>query len=554
FFRNSSYKLRGSELQPQGEIMKLKFLLALLLVTTSITAHSQQSSFTVAGLKPFEKAVPGQVMAVLIEGLSSGGTPVMIPETDFEVAVSQDGVTQPAKVRIAKFTMIRDMNPGKKSDPSKNSGSSSNAVEFAGMNMRAYHSVSFVVPQGLHPGPAEVVASYKGRPGNPVSMEIVEKPATPMVGGIAVLAVGGMPPQRTGELKVEGMDLGWRLERGTTVSVHVNPLVDPDDPNSAILIRFKQDGNEYDALTRVKSTPTRVTNRNGGVGFMAAREELQLEVPAALTLGKAQVEIRIKANGQVSDPVNVTATITDVTRVTEAPHVSAPRVLALTPRRVGAGQSVMISIDQIRALEPAPKDTQVIIEQENTRYFATIEHNSALLRPSKAPDAPVGMFVRTTRQLIGRVQLRVLNPLRGEQTGLSAPVPLEIVDEILPPELIGVREATDGDLAPMKEMYRLAQEVGKEFTSYDPSSRYLRIDARGIDYSPEFVRITLEQAGKKITLARSDFASYSGEGLLVRLPKGLSAGEVKFTIENSAGDEDRYSTPATKTFVLQSGT
>ena len=208
-----------------------------------------------------------------------------------------------------------------------------------------------------------------------------------------MLAVGGMPPQRTGELKVEGMDLGWRLERGTTVSVHVNPLVDPDDPNSAILIRFKQDGNEYDALTRVKSTPTRVTNRNGGVGFMAAREELQLEVPAALTLGKAQVEIRIKANGQVSDPVNVTATITDVTRVTEAPHVSAPRVLALTPRRVGAGQSVMISIDQIRALEPAPKDTQVIIEQENNRYFATIEHHSALLRPSKAPDAPVGMFV-----------------------------------------------------------------------------------------------------------------------------------------------------------------
>ena len=106
----------------------------------------------------------------------------------------------------------------------------------------------------------------------------------------------------------------------------------------------------------------------------------------------------------------------------------------------------------------------------------------------------------------------------------------------------------------MKEMYRLAQEAGKEFTSYDPRSRYLRIDARGIDYSPEFVRITLEQAGKKITLARSDFASYSGEGLLVRLPKGLSAGEVKFTIENSAGDEDRYSTPATKTFVLQSGT
>jgi hypothetical protein len=76
---------------------------------------------------------------------------------------------------------------------------------------------------------------------------------------------------------------------------------------------------------------------------------------------------------------------------------------------------------------------------------------------------------------------------------------------------------------------------------------------RGVDYNPNFVRITLEQAGKKFMLAPSDFSSFSGEGLLVRLPIGLTAGEVKFTIENSGGD-DRYSTPATKTFVLQTGT
>ena len=526
--------------------MKLKFFLVLLFVTT-ISAHSQQSSFTVAGIKPFEKAVPGQVMEVLIEGLGSATAPVTIPETDFAIAVSQDGVSQAAKVRIAKFTMTRDM-----SLPKNTGNSNKNSVVF-GMNMRAYHAVSFVVPQGLHPGPAEVVASYKGQRGNPVSLEIIEKPLRPVVGTTALLAVGGMPPERTAETKIEGNDFGWRLERGATVSLHVNPLVDPDDPNSAVLIRFKQDGNEHDAITRIKSTPNRVVNRNGGVGFMAAREELEVDVPAALTLGKAQVEIRLKANGQVSDPMTLTATITDVTRSAEAPNVSAPRVLAVTPRRVGAGQSLMISIDQRRTLEPSPKETRVVIEQDNARYFANIEQNSALIGPSKAPDAPVAFFVRTTRELTGRVQLRVLNPLRGEQSGLSAPVPLEIVDEVLPPELTSVREATDADLASLKDMFERAKQAGKEFSTFEPDRRYLRIQARGIDFNPQFIRINLEQGDQKITLSPNDFSSFTGEALIVRLPKGLTAGEVKFTIENSGGD-DRYSTPATKTFVLQSPT
>lgn len=524
---------------------KLSKLFFILLLFVTISINAQQTSFTVAGIKPFEKAVPGQIMEVLIEGLGSGSSPVMIPETDFAVVVSQDGVAQTAKVRIAKFTMIRDTKPN---------GSNANTMEFSGVQMRAYHAVSFVVPQGLHPGPAEVIASYKGQPGNPVSMEIVEKPLTPVVGTTAVLAVAGMPPERTGEMKIAGNDLGWRLERGTTVSIHVNPLVDPDDPNSAVLIRFKQDGNEYDAITRIKSSPTRVVNRGSGVGFFAAREELQLDVPAALMLGKAQVEIRLKANGQVSDAITLTATITDVTRVAEAPNVSAPRVLAVTPRRVGAGQSLMISIDARRTLEPDPKEIRVFIEQQdNSRYLARIEHNSILTGPGKAPDAPVAMFVRTRREFIGRVQLRVLNPALGEQLGLSAPVPLEIVDEVLPPVLTSVAEATDADLASQRDMYRRAKEAGKEFTSYDPLRRYLRINASGVDYNPNFVRITLERAGEKFTLAPSDFSSFSGDGLLVRLPIGLTAGEVKFTIENSDGD-DRYSTPVTKTFVLQSPT
>ncbi len=522
--------------------MKLKHFFSfslLLLVVSPCVVVAQQSPFRVTAIKPYDKGVPGQVLDVLIEGLGSGAAPEVLPATDFKVEVSQDGVSQKAKVKIVKFTMIREANPEM---------SKSTSISFAGMKMTPYQAVSFVVPKGLHTGAAEVVASYKGRRGNSIGMEIVDKPLLPVVGTMSVMAVGGMPPESTPGMKLEGNDLGWRLERGTTARVFVNPLVDPDDPNSAVLIRFKQGEVFHEAVTRITSSPAKVENRSRGVGFFAPREELEVDVPAALTMGRAEVEIRLKANGQVGDAVTITATITDTTRAVEAPTASAPRLLAVTPNRVGAGQSLLISVDQRRTLEPSPKQTQVIIEQDNSRYFATIEQNSALLGPSKEPDAPVGLFVRTTRQIIGRAQIRVLNPLRGEQTGLSAPVPLEILEEVIPPELTSVSESTDADLARLRNMYEIQKQAGKTFTSYDPDRRYLTIRVRGVDYNPSFVRVTLEQADRKFTLTPADFSSFSTEGLIVRLPEDLVGGTVRLTIENSGGD--RYSTPVTKQFEL----
>jgi len=98
-------------------------------------------------------------------------------------------------------------------------------------------------------------------------------------------------------------------------------------------------------------------------------------------------------------------------------------------------------------------------------------------------------------------------------------------------------------------MQAMQKEAGKELRIYDPNRRHLTIRAQGIDYNPKFVRITLEQNGQKFTLSPSDFALYSNDSLIVRLPKDLKGGNVKFTIENSGGD--RYSTPVTKSFVLQ---
>ena len=516
--------------------MKLNSIsLLLVLLTTAFTVRPQQPPFTVASIKPYDKAVPGQIMEVLIEGLTPGAEPVVLPETDFKIDVLQDGVSQKAKVRLTKFTMVPQMN----SDPSNNT-----TVAVAGIQMRAYESVSFVVPKGLHPGAAELVVKYKGKRANSITLQMLEKPLKPLV-GTTMIAVAGMMPD--GPIKLEGNDLGWRLERGATAKLSVNPLVDPDDPNAAVLIRFKQGGNDYDAVTRVVTTPAKTFNRNGGVGFMVAREELEVDIPAALTLGKAEVEIRLKANDQVSDPSVLTATITDMTRASEAPNLSAPRVLSISPKRVGAGQLLLISIDKRRALEPSPKETRVIIEQGQARYLTTIEQNS-LVSASKEPDMPVALFVRTTRELIGRVQIRVLNPLR-EQTGISEPVTVEIVDQVLPPELIDVSESTDADLQRLKQMYETQKQAGNEFSAYDPGSRYLTIRAQRVDPNPKFSRITLEHGDQKFTLSPEDYSSFSGEALIVRLPDDLIGGEVKVTIENSDGE--RYSIPVTKSFVLQ---
>ena len=135
-------------------------LLVLLIITTSITVRPQ-TSFKVASIRPYDKAVPGQVMEVLVEGITQGTAPAVLPPTDFKVEVSQDGVTQTATLRITKFTMMRDFDP-------KNPGSIN---DNSAAKMRVYHVVTFVVPKGLHPGPAEVITSYKGKRGKPVAME-----------------------------------------------------------------------------------------------------------------------------------------------------------------------------------------------------------------------------------------------------------------------------------------------------------------------------------------------------------------------------------------------
>ena len=510
----------------------LPFLLLLTLVCFARDAAIAQSAppFHVTKIVPFDKVVPGQILEIQIEGL--GGTPpvkLLSPE-DFQVEVTQDGVKQPARVRLVLPTMSRERN-----------------ADGTTGEMKGFQNVSFVVPHGLHPGPAELALIHKGRQSDPIKLTIIERPLRPVVGGPAVITMSpaSLPTPAPG---TRITDLGWRFERDSTVQLFLKPLVDPDDPAAAILVRFKQGAEYYEAAARVIYEPQRTETSNRRVAFLPPRDFLQIEIPPALQMGPADMEIKIKANNTESDPNTIKVQIADTTRSAEGPIVNAPRLLAVTPRRVGAGQALMLSVDYLRTLNPDPSQTLVSIERDNARYFVKPERNTALRMPGNRPDAPVMVIVRVTSEIIGPAQVRVLNSLKGDAGGTSAPISIEIVDEAVSPEITGASESTDAETARLRDLYELQRAAGQPFKAYDPASRYLTIRGRGMDPNPKFVRIVLEQNGQTVTLAEADVSLASTDLYIVKLPATSTAGKAKISMANVA--VRGLSMPATMDFEL----
>src|SRR6266404_2388460 len=442
----------------------------------------------------------------------------------------QDGVKQQVRPRLVLPTISRTRN----SDGTMG-------------EMTPFQNVSFVVPHGLHPGDVQVALLYQSRQSNVMTLTIVDRPLRPVIAGPPVMTMSPSsltpPPPGT-----RITDMGWRFERDSKIQLHLKPLTDPDDPGAAILIHFKQGDSVYDATARVMHQSQRVERTSRGVAFLPPRDFLEVEIPPGLTMGPADMEIRLRANGAESDPMTVKVQITDSTRSAEAPVLNAPRILSATPRRVGAGQALILSVDYLRTLAPDPSQTLVLIEHDTGRYIVKPESNTALRGPNKSPDAPVVLIVRPTREIIGQAQVKVFNSLRGEQGGVSPAVPIEIVEEALPPEIISVGESTDADLSHLRETYEVERRAGRPFKPYDPQSRYLTIRGRGIDPNPRFVRIALEQNGESVTLGLADFSYSSVELLLVRLPKMATSGPVKISIVN-VGSEG-FSVPVTRDFEL----
>jgi hypothetical protein len=512
--------------------MKSIILIASLLLPTCtpfvFASIQAQPAIRIKINQPYDKGVPGLILELQVAGL--GGTlETSLPAEDFTVEVTQDGVAQKIKARLVRHTMTAENN------------ADGTQGEF-----KSFYNVSFVVPQGLHPGEASVLLSYRNKHSDQASLMIVQRPMKPLVGGLVALSVGSA----LGKIKGNPMlaDRGMRLERDSQVELRVLPLTDPEDNNSAVLIRFKQGNNSYDGNARVVHHAQRTEQMDGGVAFLPADDVLEVQVPAALSMGPADMEIQVRANGQDSEPTMLKVQITDATRIAEAPAENAPRLLAVAPDRIGAGQTFMVSVDYLRTLNPDPAQAMILIEQGPVRYVVKPDMNSALRMPNWRPDAPVVLMARATRQFFGPAKIHVFNALRGEQGGLSEPKSIEILDEVLPPEVSSVAESSAGELAPLTQMYEIQHKAGRPFPEYDPENRYITIRGQGFDFNPWLVRIELEQKGKKATLAYRDFSFQGNAFMIVRVPEPIGPGPVTIRMQNRS--EDSFSEAVVKTFEL----
>ncbi|HEX8560376.1 MAG TPA: hypothetical protein VF668_19930 [Pyrinomonadaceae bacterium] len=530
--------------------MRLSALAPLFALLFALNCHAQavaqdDASLRVVEVGPYNRVAPGQIVELRVEGL--GERLIAPPDGDtLQILLTQDGETLKARARTAAPGFIRELTPA---------AGAAGAGGPAGM--KAFQGLTFVVPRGLRAGEAEVVVSHRGRRSAPFRLEVVERPLRPVVGGVSVMTISpaSLPtPPAAAKAPVTRALLGLRFERGAKgVELHVRPLADPEDAEAGVVVRFKQGGAFYDAGARVvHHAGGRQDMPNGAFRLSPARDVLEVDVPEMLAPGEAELEVTLRAGGQAGDPALVPVTITDAARAFESPKEAAPRMLAVAPRRVGAGQALMISVDRRRALDPDPSKASVVFESPDGAWREEVrpEMNSAVRDPSTPPDAPVLLVVRAPKQAAGDVRVRLVNPARADYEGASSEAArVELVREALAPELTAAGEASAAELSQLRQLSAAQAADPRVRPAFDPAARYVSIRATGLDYNPAYLRVRFEQEGREaVTLGRGDFVLFSNGGVVVRLPKGFGPGAVRVSVENrgAAG----YSAPAVRTFEL----
>ena len=500
-------------------------------------AAQPEGQLRIAEVGPYDRVAPGQIIELRVEGLTERFiTPP--PGDALRVLLTQDGSTVSARARTAAPVMVREASDG------------------GSVGMKMFQGITFAVPRALHAGGAEVVVSYKGRRSAPFKLTILERPGHPVVGstGVVSIAPASLPPPLAAGTAATRALLGLKFERGAkAVEIHVRPLADPDDADAGVLVRFKQGGAFYDAGARVVHRGGGREDMPGGAFRLSpARDVLEIDVPEMLAPGEAELEVSLRAAGQTGDAVLVPVTVTDAGRAFESPKEAAARMLVVTPRRLGAGQALMISVDRRRALDPDPDKTVVVFESPDGAWSfkAKPERMSAVRAQATSPDAPVLIIVRAPKQITGDVRVRLLNPSRADYEGASSEsAQVEIVSEPVAPEVQGVSEASAAELSQLRQIASAQASDPRVRPAFQPGARFVTIRATGIDPDPRYLRVRFEQEGRAaVTLERGDFALFSNNSLVVRLPQGFGPGTVRVSVENrgAAG----YSAPAVTTFEL----
>ena len=256
-------------------------------------------------------------------------------EGRFQVDILQDGRNRPARVGNVSITPV----------------ATGDASVWSG------HVITFTVPRDLTEGEAAAIVSYAGSEVTRFTIAISDHPYAPRI-----LTAGDLSSPKEGavDLLAPGDDPApenLRLERGKEATLHVYPLVDPEDDESGILVRFKQ--GSYDREVKAQVVQRGESARyesNSQTGIYESRMTLNLSrfearvgVPGDLTPGAAEIDVRVRANGAISEPSRVAATIVDAGGLTTG---ATPRIISLTPGRIGIGQAATVVVADIPPSAP----------------------------------------------------------------------------------------------------------------------------------------------------------------------------------------------------------
>jgi hypothetical protein len=100
--------------------------------------------------------------------------------------------------------------------------------------------ITFTVPPKLTEGEASLTVLYRSRPSNPITIKIPGHLSAPVVYGMSSYVSDGSqhPPEKR---KNPGPPQPT-FERGQESEIIVSPLIDPETPDSAVMITFRQGG------------------------------------------------------------------------------------------------------------------------------------------------------------------------------------------------------------------------------------------------------------------------------------------------------------------------
>jgi hypothetical protein len=476
----------------------------------SALAYQDTKAIKIEKLYPYETVTPGQILTLTVAGVSEeiALNKTELPLTDFKIEIIQDNKRVSSPVRGA-YSVLR--------------------YDKATSTTKPGISVIFLLPQGLREADAELVLSYKTISAS-TKLTIVNRPLPPTIETrITSLDMTTPPPQVKGSTPPQ-----YKFEKGRLEHLYLSPLVDPEGKESGILVTFKQGKEVYPTTAKIKYIPATESIGNEFRLNATSRYETSVVIPAELLPGEAVMEVQTKINGLISEPASMTVQISDRSKPEEALKLATPRILGLSKKRVGIGQSIDLLVEKRTQLEPDPAKTTVILDQAGERHRLRPENNSATFSGTarRLPNEPVMLRVRIPTNLSGEYKIMVFNPALGEEHGLSDGIPLEIVNKILPPSSVVIRESTNEDVEPLRRMREASIKAGREFRDYDPENRYLTIQANDLEMHPQNLFVQLQWEEKTYQLKFEDYSLATQMWIVFRLPDDVKTGQLQVSVAN----------------------